>query len=47
MFAYAEEFGMATAAQCRAFVAAMDRAPGWRILFSRDGATIYELAVGP
>jgi hypothetical protein len=47
MFAYAEEYGLATAAQCRAFVAAMDRAPGWRILYSRGGATIYELAVGP
>jgi hypothetical protein len=47
MFAYAEEYGMATAAQCRSFVAAMDRAPGWRILYSRGGATIYELAVGP
>jgi hypothetical protein len=47
MFAYAEEFGQATAAQCRTFVAAMDRAPGWRILYSRGGATIYELAVGP
>jgi hypothetical protein len=47
MFAYAEEYGMATAAQCRAFVGAMNRAPGWRILYSRGGATIYELAVGP
>jgi hypothetical protein len=47
MFAYAEEFGMATASECRSFVAAMDRAPGWRILYSRGGATIYELAVGP
>jgi hypothetical protein len=47
MLAYAEEFGQATAAQCRTFVAAMDRAPGWRILYSRGGATIYELAVGP
>ncbi len=27
MLAYAEEFGQATAAQCRTFVAAMDRAP--------------------
>jgi hypothetical protein len=47
MFAYAEEYGMATASQCRAFVAAMDRAPGWRTLYSRGGATIYQLAVGP
>ena len=35
MFAYAEEYGMATAAQCRSFVAAMDRAPGWRIVQPR------------
>jgi hypothetical protein len=47
MIAYAEEFGLATAAQCRTFVAAMDRAPGWRILYKRGGATVYELAVGP
>jgi hypothetical protein len=47
MLAYAEEFGLATPAQCRTFVAAMGRAPGWRILYSRSGATIYELAVGP
>ena len=47
MVAYAEEFGLATAAQCRTFLTAMDRAPGWRILYSRGGATIYELAVGP
>ncbi len=45
--AYAEEFGLATAAQCHTFLAAMDRAPGWRILYSRGGATIYELSVGP
>ena len=47
MIAYAEEYGLATAAQCRTFLAAMDRAPGWRILYSRGGATIYELALGP
>jgi hypothetical protein len=47
MVAYAEEFGLATAAQCNTFLAAMDRAPGWRILYSRGGATVYELAVGP
>ena len=47
MIAYAEEYGLATAAQCRTFLAAMDRAPGWRILYSRGGATIYELAPGP
>jgi hypothetical protein len=47
MIAYAEEYGLATAAQCRTFLAAMDRAPGWRILYSRAGATIYELALGP
>jgi hypothetical protein len=47
MIADAEEYGLATAAQCRTFVAAMDRAPGWRILYSRGGATIYELALGP
>ena len=47
MLAYAEEFGLATPAQCRTFVTAMDRAPGWRILYSRGGATIYELAVRP
>jgi hypothetical protein len=47
MIAYAEEYGLATAAQCRTFVAAMDRAPGWRVLYSRGGATIYELALGP
>jgi hypothetical protein len=46
MFAYAEEFGMATAAQCRIFVAAMERAPAWRILYNRGGTTIYELAAG-
>jgi hypothetical protein len=47
MIAYAEEYGLATAAQCRTFVAAMDRAPGWRIVYSHRGATIYELAPGP
>jgi len=47
MIAYAEEYGLATAAQCRSFVAAMDRAPGWRILYNHGGATVYELAVGP
>jgi len=47
MFAYAEEYGLATAAQCRTFVAAMDRAPGWTILYSHGGATVYELALGP
>jgi hypothetical protein len=47
MIAYAEEYGLATAAQCRTFLAAMDRAPGWRVLYSRGGATIYELALGP
>ena len=35
MFAYAEEFGLATASQCLTFVATMNRAPGWRILYSR------------
>jgi hypothetical protein len=47
MIAYAEEYGLATAAQCRTFLAAMNQAPGWRILYSRGGATIYELALGP
>ena len=47
MVAYAQEYGLATAAQCRAFLSAMDRAPGWRILFNNGGATVYELAVGP
>ena len=47
MLAYAEEYGLATAAQCHTFLAAMDRAPGWRILYSHGGATVYELAVGP
>jgi hypothetical protein len=37
---------MATAAQCRIFVAAMERAPAWRILYNRGGTTIYELAAG-
>jgi hypothetical protein len=47
MIAYAEEYGLATAIQCRSFLAAMDRAPGWRILYNRGGATIYELALAP
>ncbi len=47
MLAYAEEFGLATAAQCHTFLAAMNRAPGWSILYSHGGATVYELAVGP
>ncbi|MGD1012545.1 MAG: hypothetical protein ABR925_08465 [Acidimicrobiales bacterium] len=41
--AYAEEYGLASATQWNAFLAAMSRAPGWRILYSKGGATIYEL----
>jgi hypothetical protein len=47
MLAYLEEYGMATAAQWHTFLVAMDRAPGWRVLYSRSGAVVYELALGP
>jgi hypothetical protein len=45
MTAYSEEYRLVTSAHCSAFRAAMNRAPGWRVLYSRGGATIYELGV--
>jgi hypothetical protein len=41
--AYAEEYGLATAAQVASFLRALAEAPGWRLDFSHGEAAVYEL----